>query len=119
MKQVAWQLNWFLLHFPNCWQQLLVLGENRGSCSFSIAIIAGWQRLQPSISGRLIIIGLFDKNAAWRAALIKRAGFAGGGEKGKESGHVAAPEHRTCQQPKTWPTTFAPWLKKANILAQK
>ena len=83
MKQVAWQLNWFLLHFPNCWQQLLVLGENRGSCSFSIAIIAGWQRLQPSISGRLIIIGLFDKNAAWRAALIKRTGFAGGGEKGR------------------------------------
>ena len=82
MKQVAWQLNWFLLHFPNCWQQLLVLGENRGSCSFSIAIIAGWQRLQPSISDRLIIIGLFDKNAAWRAALIKRAGFAAASAQG-------------------------------------
>ena len=67
------------------------LGENEGSCSFSpIAIIAGWQRLQQSISSGPIIIGLFDKNSAWRALVKRVAGFAGKGEKGTrvQSSHL-------------------------------
>ena len=55
------------------------------------------------LSAGLIFIGLFDKNAAWRA-LIKRAGFAAGadgrGEKG-DTWHLIdfAPAQQPFQQP--------------------
>ena len=47
ISSLATKLFFYLLS-QKCWQQL---SGNQGSCSFSIGIIAGWQRLQPSISG--------------------------------------------------------------------
>ena len=62
------------------------VGEKEGSCSFSKLPLLPVGNACSDLSAALIIIGLFDKNAAWRA-LIKRAGFAAG--LGGERGHVA------------------------------
>ena len=62
------------------------MGEKEGSCSFSKLPLLPVGNACSHLSAALIIIGLFDKNAAWRA-LIKRAGFAAG--LGGERGHVA------------------------------
>ena len=71
------------------------MGENEGSCSFSKLPLLPVGNACSDLSAALIIIGLFDKNAAWRA-LIKRAGFAAGlGGEGGDTWH-RAPRLRTC-----------------------